>query len=621
MRHEPISSPSILQRRLLDTETPWGHRKVAIMDQHSKLVLTVTATTILILSLLGGCSTSSDPSGVLQTGETVTAEQGTGPVGQAMPGAVPQLPQTPPGITTISVPAFVSEGEVQVVPPSRPHPEVVLTEIPKPARIGPRPAQQRLDITGLDAKPPGPQRPAGSKALKTSFASTTFIDNSANTGGYVFIPPDPSAAAGLDHLVNVVNVTIRFHQKDGTQDFNSSLANFFASESPRTNTFDPKVIYDQYQDRFVVVTLEYTDTANGDPPPNSSRIMLAVSDDGDPNGTWYTTSWSSDISNTWADYPGYSIDQAAIYICVNQFGYGGGGFAGTRQWVIGKGAGSGGFYDGGAASPVVYDLSTATGVLAATTQPAHIFGSSPFVSGAGTFFVIYSGLSGGGNEYIGVMSLEDPFGTPTAGGQYVILGDIETFATGMPNAPQLGSATLIETNDRRSLHSVWRVDSLWLTTTIVPASGEATAYWIEIDTSPGIGSMVTADQGAIDGEDIATGTYTFFPSIGVNSTGDVGIGYSASASTIYAGAYYTTRKIDDAAGTTQGSQVLAAGTDYYRRTFGGPQNRWGDYTGLAVDPVDQCFWSYNEYAMARGNGTPPEDGQWATVYGLFCPST
>jgi len=589
----------------------------------------LTAALLLFLcTALIGCATSSFPSA-----ETPQEPAPSRPAAGAQAGPLRQIldpdaefaPQTPEGLRTLSVPAIVSEGEIRLVSPRHVRDDLILTEVPTPARSGPRPLAMRWDGE------PGAAVPF--KTLDASFDSSDFDTNWINTGGSIFIPPDPSAAAGQNHVVNVVNVTVRFHQKDGTLDFDTSLANFFAAEAPLNFTYDPKVIYDQFEDRFVIVTLQVTDVVNGD-PADTSRIMVAVSDDGDPNGTWYTTSWNSSVVisvATWADYPCFAVDQAAVYISTNMFGFQttGGNFRGSRQWVIDKGV-AGGFYANGPASIIVYDLFTALGIpfnQHTTTQPAHMFGTSPFAAGSGTFFTSFSGLNDGVNEWVLVMTLEDPLGAPSAGSFYVNLGvNMDDVAANVPDAPQLGTATLIETNDRRTLHSVYRDDdSLWVTTTIDPEAGDpeagqATAYWIELDTSlMGVGVISVADQGQIGGEDIAPNTHTFFPSIGVNSDGDVGIGFSASASTIYAGAYYTTRQPGDPAGTTRPTELLRAGTDYYQRTFGGPQNRWGDYSGLAVDPITECFWAYNEYAMARGTGIPPEDGRWATAYGLYCP--
>lgn len=173
------------------------------------------------------------------------------------------------------------------------------------------------------------------------------------------------------------------------------------------------------------------------------------------------------------------------------------------------------------------------------------------------------------------------------------------------------------------MNAVWRDNALWVATTVksvaAAESGQTTAYWIKLNTS---GSSVTgvADLGAIGGEDIATGAHTFFSSIGVNENGDVAIGFSASASSIYAGAYFVTRESGDAAGTTSASQTVKAGEDYYVRTFGGSRNRWGDYSAAVVDPANGCLWSYNEWAAQRSTA-PSDNGRWGTAYAKTCTCT
>ena len=523
-------------------------------------------------------SSHAQESTMQKADEDLTISQGK-PV-QFPPGPPAPLPNqpitqpTPVGITPIAIPAVVREPPARYIVNPVPGADAVRAMVPpKPAKAKPR-GRGVLFEGKLPTEQEGESLALKAAALSDSFDSTDFDDNITNTGGFAFIPPDPSAAAGPDHLVNVTNVTVRFHQKDGTLDFNSSLASFFASLSPLTFTFDPKVIYDQFAQRFVIVTLEQTDTAAGD-AADTSRILLAVSDDADPNGTWYMTEFNSKITiggvDRWADYPGFAVDEEAVYITNNMFGFGasGGAYGGVRLWVVDKGE-VGGFYAGSAASVSVLDPYTPAGSIATTTQPAHIFGTAP--TDVGTFLVSYSGLSGGGNEFVQIVRIDDPLGTPTFTQQFLSFGNVEdTFV--MPDAPQLDTATLVETNDQRALHAVWRDDSLWLTTTISPKAGdpdagEATAYWLELDTST-LSSISVADQGALGGEDIATATHTFFPAIAVNSAHDVMIGFSGSASTIYPGAYYTTRQLADAAGTTAGSETLRAGVDYYIRTLGG----------------------------------------------------
>jgi hypothetical protein len=69
----------------------------------------------------------------------------------------------------------------------------------------------------------------------------------------------------------------------------------------------------------------------------------------------------------------------------------------------------------------------------------------------------------------------------------------------------------------------------------------------------------------------------------------------------------------NAAGAVQTTGVVKAGEDYYVRTFSGTRNRWGDYSGIAIDPTDDAtFWVFNEYAAPRGSPTSDGDGRWGT---------
>jgi hypothetical protein len=163
---------------------------------------------------------------------------------------------------------------------------------------------------------------------------------------------------------------------------------------------------------------------------------------------------------------------------------------------------------------------------------------------------------------------------------------------------------------------------MWFTATINPAIGQpdndqATAHWFEINTEQ-LDSLTLEDQGNVSGEDIAIGSHTFMPSVAVNSGEEVAISFSASAPSIYPGAYYALRRPSDTPGTIGSSATVRVGLDFYERTDSGGQNRWGDYSGASVDPVDQCFWVFNQYSIQRGSGTPPEDGRWGTAHEKFC---
>src|SRR5437868_5716144 len=93
-------------------------------------------------------------------------------------------------------------------------------------------------------------------------------------------------------------------------------------------------------------------------------------------------------------------------------------------------------------------------------------------------------------------------------------------------------------------------------------------------------------------------TYRWMGSIAMDQAGNIGLGFSASSSSIHPQIKFTGRLAGDAAGTmTQGEGSIIAG--------GGSQttnlNRWGDYSMMAVDPSDDCtLWYTQEYIPANG---------------------
>lgn len=506
---------------------------------------------------------------------------------------------------------------------------------PEPLRPSAGSAAQ--DLPGAAAAAPAGKGSDGevsiqASALLTSFAGTDFDTEFTNANQY-HIPPDPMGAAGPNHVVSVTNASIEYFTKTGTKQFTKGLGfhggsaanSFFAALSPLKNSFDPKVIYDPHAGRFVVVALERTDTFSGD-PSNTSRLLVAVSDDSDPNGVWRVHAINGKIniggSDTWADFPGLAVDEDAIYITANMFTFGAvRSNLGQRLWIVNKSP----FYTGGAASVTVHDPYTTLGVGGfSSAMPAMVYGSGGLGATTGTFLV-GGGWTSGANELLSVIRIDNPLGAVTFNHQFITLGDIHTNAAAFNEAPQLGSAQTLDPGDIRVLNAVWRNNRLYAVNTVVPPSGAdagtPTAHWYNINTSS-LASLALADQGNIGGEDIAANTWTFYPSIAVDSLGNLGVGFAASAATIYPGAYYTQRKATDPAGTMQSSGTLAAGTDYYVRRLGGVDNRWGDYTGIAVDPAnDRAFWLYNEYAKTRGTLLSGEDGRWATRWGKFAVNT
>ena len=82
----------------------------------------------------------------------------------------------------------------------------------------------------------------------------------------------------------------------------------------------------------------------------------------------------------------------------------------------------------------------------------------------------------------------------------------------------------------------------------------------------------------------------------MDKVGDILLGYSVSSSSVYPSVRFTGRKLNDAHNQMIGETSIFEG--------GGSQTsapQWGPYTGMAIDPQDDCtFWYTNEYLATSG---------------------
>ncbi|MEM9884725.1 MAG: T9SS type A sorting domain-containing protein [Bacteroidota bacterium] len=442
------------------------------------------------------------------------------------------------------------------------------------------------------------------------------FNEDANNNGSFTIPPDPHGAVGTSHVCYVLNRSIDCYTKGGNQlaGFSQSLASFFSPLSPENGTFDPKIIWDQYENRFVAVTLIKVGNS-------ISRVLLAVSATADPGGTWYYQAIDARDNGCWFDYPGLAVDDQAIYITGNYFNLNTDFYCESNLIIVDKGV-NGGIYDGVTSTneslATNNDFNLYNPVIEAgagsnvTLQPTHVFGTLP--AGLGAFLVSYSGLTNGADEFIQNFTITNPLSNPTFSQELIFVGNIDNTAAALPEADQPNTSINIATNDRRALNAVWRNDELWVAATVRPSSGananQATAYWTKLNVD-GINPGTLNIQGEVGGEDIESGISTFFPSIAVNSSGNAALSFSASGANTFAGAYATS--IDGTTGAVGNSLIVKEGIADYNRRFGGSRNRWGDYTKMSLDPVNEVFWATSMAAISKGtilSGTPQEDGRW-----------
>jgi hypothetical protein len=445
--------------------------------------------------------------------------------------------------------------------------------------------------------------------------TTTILGLNYDDSG--FVPPDPHGAVGVSRLVGVVNSNIEVRRKDGTFVFRIGFQNFFSRFTEAFDIdffFDPKVTYDEHEGRFVLVVLQRSI------PLQISRIWLAVSksETPDTSNDWYQFYVNSVVSiggsNTWADYPGLAVDEEAVYLSMLMFRFSDSQYAGIRYWFFSKGL-LDGFYFGQTFNLFLFNPFASDESLGSTSMPAKVHGSSGVDGSVGTFLAsVLFNNNGGVDILVGAILNPTSASFTYLPPQPKNLGVITQF--NLPGAPQPGTTAALETNYIRVLDAVWRDNKLWVVFNINPPnginSGQATVHWVRLRTS---GGVVTVEaQGDLGGEGIATGTFTYYPSVAVNKGGVVAYGYAASSPTTYAGAYASI-------GTSEVAYTVKSGQAPYDRKRGTPvpKNRWGDYTAISVDPTDDSFWVFNQYAETVGVASSEGNGRWGTAWGrLAC---
>ena len=92
--------------------------------------------------------------------------------------------------------------------------------------------------------------------------------------------------------------------------------------------------------------------------------------------------------------------------------------------------------------------------------------------------------------------------------------------------------------------------------------------------------------------------FRYYPDVSVDRNGNIAIGYTKSSLAIHTQVVVTGREVSDPPGTLQTETVQRAGLGNYTDGVGcgGSCDRWGDYSGMTIDPDGCTFWYLGEFS-------------------------
>src|SRR5262249_32307369 len=137
--------------------------------------------------------------------------------------------------------------------------------------------------------------------------------------------------------------------------------------------------------------------------------------------------------NTWADYPGFGVDSAAIYVTANKFDLPAGAnsrFEDSRLWIVNK---------ANLINGTLTETRYAPPGRGFTMQPAQMY--QDLSAGPGTFLTSWNANSG---NQLNITRVASPLSNPTFTTYTLNTGNIDSGPFGsIPDAPQPGTSALI----------------------------------------------------------------------------------------------------------------------------------------------------------------------------------
>jgi hypothetical protein len=459
-------------------------------------------------------------------------------------------------------------------------------------------------------------RPSAIAGTNANFEGLSSQDN-FNTLGFRVNPPDSDGDVGPNHYVEMINLVLAVYDKAGNKLLGpmdiGSVWSGFAIPDCADQSGDPIVLHDQFANRWL---LSQFTTSGLDDPSKPFWNCVAISTTADPTGSYYRYAFETENFQFFPDYPKYGVWTNTYTLTTREFGptveYGIGVYGLEKNKMLrGRPARSVSFFlDGNNPSilPLVGD-----GLL-----PADIDGRNVPPPGAKIPIIGTQDDGGGYGATFDALNVWDfqVFWTTPASATLALNTQLPTaaFDSIFPCAPgsrdclpQPGITDPAQYLDILSYRQrpTWRLayrrfsefETMVTNQSVEATPGVAGVRWYEVRRTGGTYSI--NQQGTYAPGD---GVHRWMGSVAMDRRRNIALGYSVvNGTSVFPGIRYTGRMAFDPAGQmTLGEGVIVNGSGVQTST----NSRWGDYTSLNVDPVDDCtFWYVNEYYTAAGQAS------------------
>ena len=395
-------------------------------------------------------------------------------------------------------------------------------------------------------------------------------------------PPDTHGAVGTTQFVQVVNSGsfAVFDKATGNRLLGpvsiSSLFTGFGGKCAATDDGDPVVNWDNGAKRWIITQFAIT--------PQAAPFLecVAVSMTANATGGYFRYAFSY---NNFPDYPKFAVWNNAYYFTFNLFNAAGTAFLGSLACAYDRSR----MLVGAAATQQCFQTPNNVGSL----LPSDADGKGDTPVNAPNYIVTLNATSLGFYRFRA--NFANPALTTFTGPVQIPVAAYNELCSGNGVCvPQLGTTNRLDgLSDRLMSRLSYRVYPDGRESLLVTHSVTSGLRFYEIRN---LGAAVPTifQQGSF----APTADTRWMGSIGQDKMGNIAIGYSASSSTTRPSVRFAVRAPGDPLGTLGNETTIINGTGSQT----GGLTRWGDYSALTVDPVDDCtFWFTTEYLKANGS--------------------
>jgi len=442
-------------------------------------------------------------------------------------------------------------------------------------------------------------------AIQANLPATNGLDGfstpivNINGHGYTNVtPPDTVGDVGSNHYIQMVNgysTMVTIYDKAGNIVFGPFPLDSLGSGVCSTGYGDPIVLYDQQVDRWLLS--EFAGSGN--------NLCVYISTTSDPTGTYYGYIFPTP---DFPDYPKYAVWPDAYYVTSNE--------SNPAVYALDRGK----MLAGLSASMQRFTAPPLSGFGFQALTPADLDGeTSPPASTPGIMMRHRDTEVHGPTGYPTQDILEiwqfhvdwiNPDNSTFTGPINIFASEFDSDLCGLYNFycfPQPGTGTTLDPLREvimwRLAYRNFGVHETMVGNFVTDVNGNdhGGVRWFELQKE-GVGSWVLHQEGTVapDAE------HRWMGAIAMDGSGDIALGYNVSSTTVYPSLRYIGRLRSDPLGTMpQGEYSLVEGTDFNQ------SNRYGDYSAMSVDPVDDCtFWFTGEYDAGPNH-------EWSTRIGAF----